>query len=176
MWRRDFGFQLRVLLLPLDLLQLRIASTSYSPHHPSIQQHHERASASQRRLAVADSSAPALLFSERPSDPSRGMSALPRTRTRTRSGGRTSGPTDARSIRQSRSVPTAARAFSSSPSRFSTPAPADQPGPSVTSPKIAPIVDSIATLTLLEVSELVTALKVGLGKAWVGEVGEIGWE
>lgn len=89
------------------------------------------------------------------------MSALSRTRTRTRSGGRTSGPTDARSIRQNRSAPTAARAFSSSPSRFSTPAPADQPGPSVTSPKIAPIVDSIATLTLLEVSELVTALKVG---------------
>lgn len=72
---------------------------------------------------------------------------------------------DARSIRQSRSI---ARAFSSSPSRLSTPAPADQPGPSVTSPKIAPIVDSIATLTLLEVSELVTALKVGLRWIWSG--------
>ncbi|KAK1922602.1 ClpS-like protein [Papiliotrema laurentii] len=62
-----------------------------------------------------------------------------------------------RSIRPSAS--SICRSFSSSQRRFDSPAPADQPGPSTISPKIAPIVDSISSLTLLEVSELVTALK-----------------
>ena len=52
-----------------------------------------------------------------------------------------------------------ARTFSTSPRRLSSPTPADQPGPSKISPKISPLVDQISTLTLLEVSELVTALK-----------------
>lgn len=55
------------------------------------------------------------------------------------------------------------RTFSTSPRRLDTPAPADQPGPSTAiSPKIAPIVDQISTLTLLEVSDLVSALKTRL--------------
>ena len=35
------------------------------------------------------------------------------------------------------------------------------------SPKLATIVDSISGLTLLEVSELVTALKVSVGTCWI---------
>ena len=72
-----------------------------------------------------------------------------------------------RPIRPSRRcVYPAHRHFSSSAPAFvkgeSSPPPADQPGPSAVSPKIAPIVETISTLTLVEVSELVTALKVSL--------------
>ncbi|GFZ47330.1 54S ribosomal protein L12, mitochondrial [Saitozyma sp. JCM 24511] len=52
------------------------------------------------------------------------------------------------------------RAFSSS--RPSSSAAPEQPPASPVSPKIAPLVDSISSLSLLEVSELVTALKTRL--------------
>ncbi|CAD6567950.1 MAG: hypothetical protein TREMPRED_004090 [Tremellales sp. Tagirdzhanova-0007] len=60
-----------------------------------------------------------------------------------------------------RCCPPSLRCLSSSTVTRETAEP-QQPPPSTVSPKITPIVDTISTLTLLEVSELVTALKTRL--------------